>query len=172
MKRAVCLAVILLASLPASALGGPKPKLQFAEKRFSAFGAVGRYIRTHKLLIASDLALFAASAADIHYTERCIHAGTCTEVGVFMKGRPTTSDLWLADSAVNAGTIALTHVADHYLRKWNPDDRGIDNKFVRNAPTWPILSMTVSHAVAAYNNAQITLHQQPGQTQATGFGKP
>ncbi len=172
MKRVLCLAAIFLACLPASALGGPKPKLQFAEKRFSAFGAIGHYIRTHKVLLVSDVALFASSAADIHYTELCIHAGTCREAGVFMKGRPTSGELWMVDSAVNAGTIALTHLADHYLRKWNPDDRGFENKFVRNAPTWPILSMTVSHAVAAHNNAQIPLHQQPGQTMAAGVGKP
>jgi hypothetical protein len=170
MKRAICLAAIFFASLPA--LAEPRPRLQFAEKRFSAFRAVGHYIKTHKLLLASDLALFASSAADIHYTERCIHAGTCREVGVFMKGRPTTGELWMADSAVNAGTIAFTHVADHYLRKWNPDDKGFQNKLVRNASTWPLLSMTASHAVAAYNNAQISVHQQPGQTAATGAGKP
>jgi hypothetical protein len=170
MKRAVCLAAIFLACLPA--LGEPKPKLQFAEKRVSVFGAIGHYIKTHKMLLMSDLALFASSAADIHYTERCIHAGTCTEVGVFMKGRPSTGELWMADSAVNGGTIAITHIADHYLRKWNPDDRGIENKLVRNASTWPLLSMTVSHAVAAHNNAQISLHQQPGQTTPSGVGKP
>ena len=170
MKCAVCFAAIFLVSLPAVAK--PKPGLRYAEKKNSVFRVIGHYITTHKVLLATDLALFAASAADIHYTERCIHAGTCREVGVFMKGRPSTGELWMADSAVNAGTIALTHVADHYLRKWNPDDRGVENKFVRNAPTWPILSMTVSHAVAAHNNAQITLHLQPGQTSATGVGKP
>jgi hypothetical protein len=170
MKRAVCLATIFLACLPA--LAEPKPKLQFAEKRFSVFGAIGRYIKTHKLLLASDAMLFAASAADIHYTERCIHAGTCREVGLFMKGRPTTGELWMADTAVNAGTITLTHIADHYLRKWNPDDRGFENQLVRNASTWPLLSMTVTHAVAAHNNAQIPLHMQPGQAKASGAGKP
>ena len=170
MKRAVCFAGILLVSLPAAAK--PKPGLRYVEKKNSVFRVMGHYIATHKVLLATDLALFAASAADIHYTERCIHAGTCREVGVFMKGRPTTGELWLADGAVNAGTIALTHVADHYLRKWNPDDRGLENKFVRNASTWPLLSMTVSHGFAAHHNAQITLQQQPGQTAASAVVKP
>ena len=170
MKRVVCLGAILLASLPA--LAEPKPTMRLAERRFSPLRVIGHYIKTHKLLLASDLALFASSAADIHYTERCIHAGTCREVGVFMKGRPTTGELWLADSAVNAGTIALTHIADHYLRKWNPDERGVENNLVRHASAWPILSMTMSHSVAAYHNAQITVHQQPGQASAKGVGQP
>lgn len=170
MKRAVSLITIFLVCLPAFAK--PKPKPLMAERRLSLFGAIGHYIKTHKLMLAADVALFASSAADIHYTERCIHAGTCREAGTFMKGHPSTGELWLEDASLNAGMIVLTHVADHYLRKWNPDDRGFENKFVLSGPAWPILAISASHAVAAHNNAQITIHRQPGETIAGKVGKP
>jgi hypothetical protein len=170
MKRAVCLIAIFLACLPAFAK--PKPKPLMAERRVSLFGAIGHYIKTHKLMLAADAALFAASAADIHYTERCIHAGTCREAGAFLKGHPSSGELWTEDASLNAGVIVLTNIADHYMRKWNPDDRGFENKLVRSGPSWPIFSISVSHAVAAYNNAQISVHRQPGETIAGTAGKP
>ncbi len=141
------LLLILLLIFPGVAQGRPFEKLT---------RKIGGYVRTHRLLLATDAALIASAVSDAHYTLRCLHANTCIETNPLLHGHPSDLELWRASALMTGGLIVVQH-----LGYWGAGKVGGD-RFDQGATLLMSWEVTAWHAWVARDNARqsITLSTQ------------
>ncbi|MGH7744906.1 MAG: hypothetical protein ACREQ5_08880 [Candidatus Dormibacteria bacterium] len=104
-----------------------------------------RWVKHHKLLVATSALLIAADAADTESTVRAQRrCPSCYETALFMGKHPSPARLWSITIAEDAALCTF----NWYVLKQNPD-----YKFEKALGIAVTSGLALSHALGAYHNA-------------------